>query len=197
MVENYIKEEYISKLTEIINIEKEAINLCRKLKFGEIRINLENYDSNKYNEIEKLLTNIVSEANHKYMDFYFSIDCSEYDSITVTILEDYILSGLTKYDIECESEICLYEINEYINFEIEIEIEIEPSKLLKQILETKEEITESDRIKIDSFYKYLKDFDYLIKLKKEILSINAQTCEMELKMKSYIFKLLEKYIITN
>jgi len=152
-------------IVEIINIEKEAINLCRKLKFGEIRINLENYDSNKYNEIEKLLTNIVSEANHKYMDFYFSIDCSEYDSITVTILEDYILSGLTKYDIECESEICLYEINEYINFEIEIEIEIEPSKLLKQILETKEEITESDRIKIDSFYKYLKDFDYLIKVK--------------------------------
>ena len=192
-MEDYIKEEYISKLTEIINIEREAINFCRKLKFGEIRINLENYDSNKYNEIEKLLTNIVSEANHKYMDFYFSIDCSEYDSITVTILEDYILSGLTKYDIECESEICLYEINEYINFEIEIEL----SKLLKQILETKDGITESDRIKIDNFYKYLKDFDYLTKVKKEILSINSQTCEMELKMKSYIFKLLEKYSITN
>ena len=149
VIEDYIKEKYISKLTEIINIEREAINFCRKLKFGEIKINLENYDSSKYNEIEKLLTNIVSELNHKYMDFYFSIDCSKYDSITVTILEDYILSGLTKYDIECEPEICLYEINEYINFEIEIE----SSKLLKQILETKEGITESDRIKIDNFYK--------------------------------------------
>lgn len=40
-MEDYIKEEYIFKLTEIINIEKEAINFCRKLKFGEIRINLE------------------------------------------------------------------------------------------------------------------------------------------------------------
>lgn len=193
VMEDYIKEDYISKLTKIINTEKEAINLCRKLKYGEIKINLENYDSNKYNEIEKLLTDIVDEANYKYMDFYFLIDCSKYDSITVTILEDYILSGLTKYDIECEFEICLYEINEYINFEIEIE----SLKLLKQILETKNGITEFDKIKIDNFYKYLIEFDYLTKVKKEILSINAQTHEMELKMKSYIFKLLKKYIITN
>lgn len=186
-----IKEECISKLTEIINIEKEAINFCRKLKFGEVRVDLECYNKDKHDEIKKLLKNIVHELNYEYMDFYFSLDCDEYNIITITILDDYILTGSIKYDIECEPEICLNEINKYIDFKREIE----PTILLKQILETKEGIAESDKIKIDNFYEYLIGFSYLIKVKREILNLNAQIHEMELRVKSYIFKSLMKFNI--
>lgn len=186
MIDDKIKEEYILKLNEIYEIEDKAVNLCKKLKVGRVKFDLEKYPLHMWNDISNKIEKECEILNMKTDDLYIELDNTFDNPLTIILTDEEFLGSITQYEIECEPETCLLEINDILEFHRDI-----PPFLLNNLLD-KNILSEIDKIKIDNYLNKLDDFEYLNKIEKIVDYLNNKIANAEVEVRNYINKKIKK-----